>query len=354
MLSVMSDLIISPSSQNNLDTLEVETFNFVLALAGRASSDHTHKAYFRWIDEYLVAVAGLKPTVGLKRLHRMSNLPVRLLERSLSAAQLRAWLGKLATEGHSKQGLGQARAALTTLASLLAEAGWLDDSVSAGMSNVRIPKAPDGQRTGRWLTPDQLRELMDAARRIATSENQMLRNDLIMTMLCTMGLRRDELATARWGDLSSQNDRAVLKVHGKGKKTATIDIPRPVLRSMDRWRRVYAPASPRPDNHLPLVCRVWKGGRLSYKPLTPEAIWLIIAHAAEDANIGHVAPHDLRRSVAGALQESGVSIEKISRLLRHSNVGVTERYLSKLPQRNEGAVLMSDVLGLNDDTLFED
>jgi len=54
----------------------------------------------------------------------------------------------------------------------------------------------------------------------------------------------------------------------------------------------------------------------------------------------------LRRSVAGALQETGVPIEKISRLLRHSNVAITERYLSKLPQRNEGAVLMSEALGL--------
>ena len=67
------------------------------------------------------------------------------------------------------------------------------------------------------------------------------------------------------------------------------------------------------------------------------------------AGLGEVAPHDLRRSVAGALQESGVSIDKISRLLRHANVAVTERYLSKLPKVNEGAILISDVLGLETD-----
>ena len=69
---------------------------------------------------------------------------------------------------------------------------------------------------------------------------------------------------------------------------------------------------------------------------------------AKAANLGHVAPHDLRRSVAGALQEAGVSIENISRLLRHSNVAVTERYLSRLPQRNEGGIMMSDLLGLEE------
>jgi integrase/recombinase XerC len=74
---------------------------------------------------------------------------------------------------------------------------------------------------------------------------------------------------------------------------------------------------------------------------------MIIHEAAHAAGLGDVAPHDLRRSVAGALQQNGVSIDKISRLLRHSNVGVTERYLSRLPQPNEGALLMSDMLEMD-------
>jgi hypothetical protein len=65
------------------------------------------------------------------------------------------------------------------------------------------------------------------------------------------------------------------------------------------------------------------------------------------ADRGNVAPYDLRRSVAGALHEAGTPIEKISLLLRHLKVAVTERYLSRFPQRNEGAVLMSDMLGLD-------
>ena len=99
-------------------------FNFLLALPGRASSPHTQRAYFRWVDQYLCDVAGLKPTTGDARLHRMQNLPVAVLQASLSAAQFRAWLGMLA-RSHGKQGIGQALAAVVTLASLLAEAGLL-------------------------------------------------------------------------------------------------------------------------------------------------------------------------------------------------------------------------------------
>lgn len=320
-----------------------------MALPGRTSSRHTQRAYFRWVDTYLADVAGLKPTQGDQRIHRMSALPVRILAESISAAQLRAWLGVLAGQGHGKQGIDQARAAIVTLTQLLVEAGWFDDYIAAMVANVRPPKAEDGQRPGRWLSKEEIHQIMLAARQIATSRNQEMRNHVVMTMLCTMALRRDELASARWGDLSTQNNRPVMQVHGKGRRTAVIDIPRPVLQALDNWRRVVAPDEQRPPAHSALVRRLWKGGRISKFGLTPDGIWLIIDQASSYAGLGHVAPHDLRRSVAGALQESGVTIDKISRLLRHRNVAITERYLSRLPMRNEGGILMSDLLGLEDE-----
>ncbi|RMF79236.1 MAG: site-specific integrase [Chloroflexi bacterium] len=324
--------------------------NLLLLLPGRVSSHHTQRAYYRWIDRYLVDMAGLRPTTsGDERLSRMASLPIQPLQRSMSAPQLRAWLGMLVEEGHGKQGVQQARAAIVTLTSLLAESEWLDEYTAATMRNVRIPNAPDGQRQGRWLSPSQIRTLMNAARAIATSRNQELRNHVVVTMLCTMALRRDELASAKWGDLSLQNDRPVMRVRGKGRKLAIIDLPKPVLRALDSWRVAVTPNALHPPAESPLVRRLWKGGRVSRNGLTPDGIWLVINEASTFAGLGHVAPHDLRRSVAGALQEAGVPIDKISQLLRHSNVAVTERYLSKLPQRNEGAVIMSDVLGLDDD-----
>ncbi len=344
-----------PQRRKNADIILAEqgglTFNFAMALPGRASSRHTQRAYFRWIDTYLVDVAGMKATRGDSRYMRMSSLPIQILRDILTAQQLRAWLGVLAGRGHGKQGLGQARAAIVTLTDLLAEAEWIDDYTAAAMARVRPPRAEDGQRPGRWLSLDQLRELMQASREVATSQNQELRNHVMATMLCTMALRREELAVARWGDLSLQNNRPVLRVHGKGRKVATIDVPRPVLRALDYWRRAIAPGELHPPAGSPLIRRIWKGGRISRHGLTPDGIWHNVERFARYAGLGHVTPHDLRRSVAGALQEAGVTIDKISQLLRHSNVAVTERYLSRLPRANEGAVIMSEILDIDGATI---
>ncbi len=227
------------------------TFNFALALPGQASSPHTARAYFRWVDQFLVDVAGWKPSTGDLRRDRMQHLPVGVLRDSLSPAQVRAWLGILVRRNHGKQGLQQARAAVVTLASLLAEAGWIDDYVSAAISRVNIPRAEEGQRTGHWLSTDQLRLLMNASREIATSDNQRLRNTALTTMLCTMALRREEVAAARWEDFSIQNDRAVLRVHGKGRKAAPIDVPRAVLLALTSWRRRLIAEDQLQVNRLP-------------------------------------------------------------------------------------------------------
>ena len=335
-----------PNNALALSQLQDKTFNFAALLPGRASSIHTQRAYFRWIDQYLVDIAGMNPTEGRARVMRMSILPLPILLDSITASQLRAWLGQLVKAGNGKQGITQAKAAIITLASLLSEAGLMDDYTSASLKNIHPPKAEDGQRPGRWLSTDQIKLLIAASRAVATSDNQELRNHVITSVLCTMALRRDELANARWGDLSLQNDRVVLRVHGKGRKTAMIDVPRATMTLLMRWGKAVEPLAKTPDPKSPLLRRIWKGGKVSKGPVTPDGIWFIVTEAARVAGIGHVAPHDLRRSVAGALEEAGTPIEKISRLLRHSNVAVTERYLSRLPKRNEGGVLMSDLLGL--------
>lgn len=322
------------------------TFNFVALLPGRASSKHTQRAYYRWVDMYLVDVAGMKPTEGRARHMRMSALPVNVLINCLSAPLFRAWMGKLAQEGHGKQGLTQARAAIVTLGGLLAESGLLDDYTGYALKNVRQPNAEEGQRPGRWLSTSHLKLLIASGRQIATSDNQALRNHVILAILCTMALRRDELSAARWGDISLQNDRVVMRVHGKGRKVAMIDMPRPVLHLLDRWRQLVDPTNPIPPAESSLIRRIWKGGGVSKGGLSTDGIWFIVAAAANHANLGNVTPHDLRRSVAGALHDAGTPIDKISRLLRHANVAVTERYLNRLPKSNEGAILMSDLIGL--------
>lgn len=300
----------------------MEIFNFSAALPRHTTSVHTQRAYYRWVDRYLADVSHLSPTGGGDaRMDRMTRLPLDLLRDALSADQFALWLDMLAQEGHSRQGLDQARAAIVTLSELLARQRLLRPSQFQALRAVQVPPIGHPHTAPVLLSADQLKAIISAAGDIATSLNQQLRNRVVASALCTMALRRDELAAARWGDLVDEDGRLVLRVDGD-----PVLVTPSMLRILDRWRDVLD--NPMPGS--PLVRRIWRGGRIASDGLSPDGIWLVVRDSARHAELGHVTPDDLRRSVASGLRDAGASTEYIRDLLRHRNLLVTERFLARL------------------------
>lgn len=304
------------------------TFDFTKALPKRTSSQHTQRAYYRWIDQYLADLAGMKPTRGDARLDRMRRLSHAVILPLLTADTLNSWLESLVEQGHSRQGLDQARAAVVTLGELVCNEKLIDDDVFSELKYVSSPPVDIKRHKSTILDRDQLTLLINTARDNANSRNQMYRNSVAMMMLCTMALRREELSAARWGDLQRQGDRIFLNIRNSD---GAVEVPTKLLKVLTNWRDAIG----EPAGESPLIRRIWKGGRIAKDGLSPDGIWLIVKDAADSANLGHVTPDDLRRSVAGGLRDAGHSVEEISELLRHKNTVITERYLKRIPQKKK-------------------
>ncbi|MEO0565897.1 MAG: hypothetical protein AAF125_27555, partial [Chloroflexota bacterium] len=56
---------------DTIQAVDALTFNFAAALVGRASSRHTERAYFRWVDRYLSDLTRLNSTERQQRVRRM-------------------------------------------------------------------------------------------------------------------------------------------------------------------------------------------------------------------------------------------------------------------------------------------
>ncbi len=297
-------------------------YDLSAALNRRGMSAHTQRAYFRWIDRYLHEVAGLKATRGDDRQRRMQNLPMKSLKKHLTPRKLQNWLDRLVESGQGRQALDQARATIVTLADLLADAGEISRGMADEIQAVSVPPVQKSENPSRLLNSAEIKQLLMASRGMATSKQQLLRNDVVTTMLCTMALRREELSAARWGDLGRRENGVILRTGNSG----FVEIPRPVLKIIDAWRREIGD----PGTETPLVRRIWKGGRIANAGLSPDGVWLIIRLAAENADLGHVTPDDLRRSAVANMVRNGVPLEEISRILRHRNILITERFIAKL------------------------
>lgn len=160
----MSDII--PYQQPSAAPPDLEHVNLFVAMAGL--SVHTQRAYRRWIARYLAEVSGLSPeALDLKA------LPIALAVESLATANLKAWLGSLKAEGLGKQSIMQAKASVVWLAQFMADMERIEYAVASGLSRVKAPRAETGQRSGTWLSTEEIRAMLNKLRN-APSRNPAL------------------------------------------------------------------------------------------------------------------------------------------------------------------------------------
>lgn len=311
-------------------------FDFAKALSKRTNSIHTQRAYYRWVDRYLVDLAGFVPSKGPVRARRMAMLTVSTLERHLTERKLFNWLQRLMDENQSRQALDQARAAIVTLSELFYEAGHMNQSMLIAIQSINVPKVQHKATPERLLTLDEMQRLANVMIHFAGSDTQRLRNTVIVSLLWNMALRRDEMAALRWRDVVLKGGRPYLMVNNEA-----IDMPRRLLTVIDQWRSAF-PQGSRPHADSALLRRIWKGGRIAKEGLSPDGIWLTIHQAAIRAGLGSVTPDDLRRSVAALVYDETKSVEEVNKLLRHRSLIITERFLTRIGRTVEPSARKED------------
>jgi integrase len=193
------------------------------------------------------------------------------------------------------------------------------------IQDVHVPAVERKTAPERLLTPQEMKTLGGAIVEVASSESQRARNAVITSLLWTLALRREELSGLRWRDIVLRESKPFVLV-----QEDALEISRPALASIDRWRSFFTQGNQQPAPDSPLLRRIWKGGRIAKEGLSPDGVWLIIHQAALKSNLGTVTPDDLRRSVISQMRQDGATARDINRLLRHRSMIITERFLAKL------------------------
>ncbi|MGJ3236434.1 tyrosine-type recombinase/integrase [Marivirga sp.] len=139
-----------------------------------------------------------------------------------------------------------------------------------------------------------------------------LKHKLIIILLYSFGIRRQELIDMQFSWIDRQN--MFLKVKGKGNKERLIPIQERILNIMEQYYKQY-----RPNQYM---IEGAKGAKYS-----PTSISKIIKRAAAKAGVRkEVTAHTFRHSYATHLLDHGISLREIQVLLGHSSSKTTERY----------------------------
>lgn len=226
----------------------------------------------------------------------------------------------------------------------------LDDRMSVAIASQALQdalqdaiaacKAVAGESTvtqaeaGRAVTLGELGALMAAC--AADPSAAGARDAAIVAVLRVAGLRRAEVAGLNLEDYDPLARR--LTVRGKRNKSRVIPIEDPgAVGALADWLHVRGTGSQAQPEGCPLFTRIDRvaggGHTVTAARLTDQGIYYILAERQQAAGVTDFTPHDLRRTFAGDLLDSGADLVTVQRLMGHSNPTTTAGY----DRRGEGA-----------------
>jgi site-specific recombinase XerD len=180
------------------------------------------------------------------------------------------------------------------------------------------------------LEPGEVALLIGACSRRAPTG---IRNRALLTLLYRSGLRVSEVLMLRPGDVNLDKHSLRLVAGGEASQRAGQSL----TKSGDAQTRGFHPSA---DDALARWLDTRKslgikGGRLfctlAGKPMSDDYVRALLRRLAAKAGIEkRVHPHGLRHTFAVELEAAGTPITTISKLLGHSSVAVTARYLDHL------------------------
>lgn len=193
--------------------------------------------------------------------------------------------------------------------------GYLTESP---MDKVDLPKQRKKVLNG--FTSREVAKMIDSF----TYKNYLeARNKAIIAIMADCGLRAIEIRRLRNKDVKETS----ILVNGKGNKERVVFIS-PVLKRIliryEREKRKYFKERIEFDDNYFLN---YKGYGISHAGL-----WNAVREAGKRAKIKdkRVSPHTFRHFYAVKTLESGIDVYSLSRLLGHSDVSTTQRYLQSL------------------------
>ncbi len=168
------------------------------------------------------------------------------------------------------------------------------------------------------LTPAEVASIIGAC---STRARTGIRNRALLTLLYRSGLRVSESLALKPADVNLST-HGIRVLHGKGNKTTTRGFHPSADHALARWIDTRRQLGLRNGT---LFCTLGGGG------LHPQYVRNLLHRLGEQAGVDkRVHPHALRHTFAFELEQAGTPVTVISKLLGHSSIAVTARYLDHL------------------------
>lgn len=292
---------------NLMDTKEVTVIDYSAAMVDELIS--------QWIVECDVAAGtqksyrtAIKSLVGYLRSNN-----VTLSENVLIS--YREWLKSKKETSTAKLFFGRAK----KFTAWLAKRGYIACNYADGLKGVALDTTVHSKDA---LTVD---EVIDTLQTFSTAKKEIeLRNKAIMYLLINCGLRSCEVIRADVGDIEKRRGVWTMKIWGKGRsgKNDSIVLPEEVKEIIDEYLKVRGKVKANEPLFTSTSRRNY-GQRIQTQNISRLAKRTFKAAGIDSKRI---TCHSTRHTNATIALDFGVSLDDVSKNLRHRSTAVTEIY----------------------------
>ena len=148
------------------------------------------------------------------------------------------------------------------------------------------------------------------------------RRRAVIGLLLGCGVRRSEVVALRLDQLQSRDGHwVIVDLLGKAGRLRTVPVPDWCKALVDTW------LSDAGVSEGKVFRRIWRNRTELASGVTADVVWTAVKRYAKRIGIGHLAPHDLRRTCARLCHGAGGELEQLQFLLGHASVQTTEQYI---------------------------
>ena len=275
------------------------------------------------LDDFLSCIRdqkrySLKTVESYRRdLSLLNELKQSICFYDLLPHHIRGFVAKLHAKGLSGRSIARTLSAWRSFFNWLIGQHRCTKNPATGISAPKFPKA-----LPKVYSPEEIEQLLLPSSETETSNELCIRDDAIIELLYSSGLRVSELASLNApGVTNSTIDLSAnqLSVTGKGNKPRITFIGKKARQALDRWLLIRHQMA-KADEPALFVSTL--GKRLSIR-----SIQLLVKQRSLLQGLNSpLHPHMLRHSFASHLLQSSGDLRAVQELLGHSSIASTQVY----------------------------